>query len=55
MEEERVKEIRTSPNLLHSRFTRWETHIESLHSQLPPSGYRQMDVYQILFLNKNQN
>jgi hypothetical protein len=55
MEDEGVKEIRTSPNLLHSRFPHWETHIESLHSQDPPSGYRQIDVRQILFSNKNQN
>jgi hypothetical protein len=54
-EDEGVKEICTSPNLLNSRFPHWETHIESLHSQDPPSGYRQMDVRQILFSNKNQN
>jgi hypothetical protein len=54
-EDEGVKEIRTSPNLLHSFFPHWETHIESLHSQDSPSGYRQMDVRQILFSNKNQN
>jgi hypothetical protein len=54
-EDEGVKKIRTSPNLLHSRFPRWKTHIESLHSQDPPSGYRQMNVHQILFSNKNQN
>jgi hypothetical protein len=54
-EDEGVKEISTSPNLLHSRFPRWETHIESLHSQDSPSGYRQMDVRQILFSNMNQN
>jgi hypothetical protein len=54
-EDEGVKEICTSPNLLHSHFPHWETHIESLHSQDPPSGYRQMDVRQILFSNKNQN
>jgi hypothetical protein len=53
-EDKRVKKIRTSLNLLHSCFPRWETHIESLHSQDPPSGYRQMDVRQILFSNKNQ-
>jgi hypothetical protein len=53
--DEGVKEIRTSPKLLHSRFPHWETHIESLHSQDPPSGYRQTDVRQILFSNKNQN
>jgi hypothetical protein len=53
MEDEGVKEICTSPNLLHSRFPRWESHIGLLHSQDPPSGYRQMDVRQILFLNKN--
>jgi hypothetical protein len=45
-EEEGVKEIHTSPNLLHSRFPRWETHIELLHSQDLPSGYRQTDVRQ---------
>jgi hypothetical protein len=39
-EDEGVKEIRTSPNLLHSRLCRWETHIESLQSQDPPSDYR---------------
>jgi hypothetical protein len=39
MEDEGVKEIRTSPNLLHSCFPNWETHIESLHSQDLPSGY----------------
>jgi hypothetical protein len=55
IEDEGVKEIHTSPNLLHSRFPRWETHIESLHSQDPSSGYRQTDVRQILFSNKNQN
>jgi hypothetical protein len=55
MEDEGVKEIRTRPNLLHSCFPRWEAHIELLHSQDPPSGYRQMDVRQNLFLNKNQN
>jgi hypothetical protein len=54
-EDEGVKEIRTHPNLLHSRFPHWETHIESLHSQDPTSGYQQMDVCQILFSNKNQN
>jgi hypothetical protein len=54
-EDEGVKEIRTSMNLLHSRFPRWETHIESLHSQDLSSGYRQTDVHQILFSNKNQN
>jgi hypothetical protein len=50
-----VKEIHMSLNLLHSRFPRWKTHIESLHSQVPPFGYRQTDVREILFLNKNQN
>jgi hypothetical protein len=55
MEDEGVKEIHTSLNLLHSRFLRWETHIESLHSQDPPFGYRQTDVHQILFSNKNKN
>jgi hypothetical protein len=55
VEDERVKEIHTSSNLLHSRFPHWETHMESLHSQDPPSDYRQMDVHQILFSNKNQN
>jgi hypothetical protein len=55
MEDEGVKEIRTSLNLLHSRFSHWETHIESLHSQDAPSGHRQMDVRQILFSNKNKN
>jgi hypothetical protein len=54
-EDEGVKEIRTSPNLLHFHFPCWETHIESLHSQDSPSGYRQTDVHQILFSNKNQN
>jgi hypothetical protein len=54
-EDEGVKDIHTTPNLLHSRFSRWETHIELLHSQDPPSGYQQMDVHQILFSNKNQN
>jgi hypothetical protein len=49
IEDEGVKWIRTSLNLLYSRFPRWETHIESLHSQDPPSGYRQTDVPQILF------
>jgi hypothetical protein len=52
-EDEGVKEICTSPNLLHSYFLHWETHIESLHSQDPPSGYRQTDMHQILFSNKN--
>jgi hypothetical protein len=55
IEDEGVKWIRTSLNLLYSRFSRWETHIESLQSQDPPSGYRQTDVPQILFWNKNQN
>jgi hypothetical protein len=55
MDDEGVKEIHTSTNLLHSRFPRWETHIESLHSQDPPSDYRQTDVREILFSNKNQN
>jgi hypothetical protein len=55
MEDEGVKEIRTSLNLLHSRFPRWETHINSLHSQILPSDYRQTDVRQILFSNKNKN
>jgi hypothetical protein len=50
-EDEAVKEIHTSTNLLHSCFCHWETHIESLHDQVPPSGYRQMDVRQILFSN----
>jgi hypothetical protein len=50
-----VKEIHTSLNLLHSHFPRWETHIELFHSQDPSSGYRQMNVRQILFSNKNQN
>jgi hypothetical protein len=54
-EDDGVKEIHTSPNLLHSRFPRWKTHIESLHSQDPPLGYRQTDVHQILFSNKNKN
>jgi hypothetical protein len=49
IEDEGVKWIHTSLNLLYSRFPRWETHIESLHSQDPPSGYRQTDVPQILF------
>jgi hypothetical protein len=53
-EDEWVKEIRTSLNLLHSHFPRWETHIESLNSQDPPSGYRQTDVHQKKS-NKNQN
>jgi hypothetical protein len=55
MDDEGVKEIHTSTNLLHSCFPRWETHIESLHSEDPPSDYRQTDVRQILFSNKNQN
>jgi hypothetical protein len=38
MEDEGVKEIRTSLNLLHSRFPLWETHIELLHSQVLPSS-----------------
>jgi hypothetical protein len=42
-EDEGVKEIHTHPNLLHSRFPCWETHIESLHSQNPTSGYEQID------------
>jgi hypothetical protein len=54
-EDEGVKEIHTCPNLLHSCFPPWETHIESLHSQDPTSGYQQTDVRQILFANKNQN
>jgi hypothetical protein len=54
MEDEGVKEIHTSPNLLHSCFPNWETHIESLHSQDPPFGFQQTDVHQILFSNKNQ-
>jgi hypothetical protein len=54
-EDEGVKEICTSLNLLHSCFPHQETHIESLHSQDPPSGYRQTDVCQILFSNKKQN
>jgi hypothetical protein len=53
--DEGVKEIHTSPNHLHSSFPRWETHIELLHFQVPLDGYRQMDVHQILFSNKNQN
>jgi hypothetical protein len=55
MEDEGVKKIRTSMNFLHSGFPCWETHIELLHSQVPPSGYQQTDVRQILFSNKNQN
>jgi hypothetical protein len=47
-DDEGVREIRTSPNLLHFLFPRWETHIER-------KSYRQTDVCQILFLNKNQN
>jgi hypothetical protein len=39
-EDEGVKEIRTHPNLLHSRFPCWETHIESLHSQDLTSSYQ---------------
>jgi hypothetical protein len=39
-EDEGVKEILKSPNLMHSHFPRWETHIELLYSQDPPSGYR---------------
>jgi hypothetical protein len=54
-EDEGVKEIHTHSNLLHSRFPHGETHIESLHSQDPTSGYQQTDVPQILFSNKNQN
>jgi hypothetical protein len=54
-EDEGVKENCTRPNILHSFFARWETRIESFHSQDPPSGYRQMHVCQILFSNKNQN
>jgi hypothetical protein len=50
-----VKEIHTSLILMHSLFPRWETHIESLHSEDPSSGYQQTDVHQILFSNKNQN
>jgi hypothetical protein len=50
-----VKEIHKSLKLLHSRFPRWETHIESLDSHVPPSGYRQTDLHQILLSNKNQN
>jgi hypothetical protein len=53
--DEGVMENCTSLNLLHSRFPRSETHIESLHSQDSPSSYRQTDVRQILFSNKNQN
>jgi hypothetical protein len=44
-----------SSNFLHSRFPHWETHIESLHSQVPPSGCRQTDVCQNLVSNKNKN
>jgi hypothetical protein len=53
-EDEGVKEIRTSLNLLHSCLPHWETHIESIHSQDLPSDYRQMDARQILFSYKNQ-
>jgi hypothetical protein len=55
MKDEGVKEICTRPNFLHSHFPHWETQIESIHSQNLTSGYQQMDVCQILFLNKNQN
>jgi hypothetical protein len=51
----RMKGVRTRPNLLHSRFSRWETHIDSLHSQNTTFGYQQTDVRQILFSNKNKN
>jgi hypothetical protein len=54
-EDEGVKEIHTSPNLLHSSFPHRETHIESHRSQDPPYGYRHTDVCQHLFSNKNQN
>jgi hypothetical protein len=54
-EDEGVKEIHTRLNLLHSYFPHWETHVESLHSQDPTSGYQQTDVCQILFSNKNKN
>jgi hypothetical protein len=54
-EDEGVKEIHTCPNLLHSCFPHWETHIESLHSQDLTYGYQQIDVHQILFSNKNEN
>jgi hypothetical protein len=43
-----------SPNFLHSRFPRLETHIDSLHSQGLPSSCRQTYVHQILFSNKNK-
>jgi hypothetical protein len=55
IEDEGVKEIHTSLNLLHSRFPHRETHIELLHSQDSPSSYQQIDVHRILFSNKNQN
>jgi hypothetical protein len=55
MEYEGVMEIHKSLNLLHSRFPCWETHIDLLHSQVPPSGYRQMDVRQIFYSNKKQS
>jgi hypothetical protein len=54
-EDEGAKEIHISLNLLHACFPHWDPHIESLHSQDPPFGYRQTDVHQILFSNKNQN
>jgi hypothetical protein len=44
MEDERVKEIHTRLNLLHSHFPHCETHIELLHSQDSTSSYQQMDV-----------
>jgi hypothetical protein len=50
-----VKEIHTSSNFLHSLSPRWETHIESLDSQVSPSSSRQTDVCQILFPDKNKH
>jgi hypothetical protein len=44
-----------SSNFLHSRLSHWETHIESLHSQVLPSGCQQTDVCQNLVSNKNKN
>jgi hypothetical protein len=41
---EGMKEIHTSLNFMYSRFPHCETHIESLHSQVLPSGCRQTDV-----------
>jgi hypothetical protein len=48
------KEIRTSPNFIHSHFSHCQTQSEPLDCEDPPSTTRKMDACQILLKNRKK-